>query len=145
MTKVDGLTEDGLTHQIARTNVVLASLVVLTGHTADGSITVAEFYEPAVSDDRLAMLKAAAAMQTELSLSISVSDPMIWDASHGLRARANELSKTRDLSDVLLGVDRIVQDWLLLIHGKGPQLLALTDQLLERGELPLSEIHASLA
>lgn len=143
--KVEGLTDRGHRHQLARLNVVMAALAILSRDCPDGVVTTAEPYIPPVSKEKLALLKAATAMQTELSLSISVSDPMIWDASHGFAERAHEIAKHRELTDVIVGVDNILHDYLQLLAGKGPLLSELAEELIEKGQLPVSLICERLA
>jgi hypothetical protein len=143
--KVEEHTELGYMHQLARLNVVMAALAILTGVCTEGALTTTEPYVPPVSKEKLALLKASVAMQTELSLSISVSDPMIWDASHGFAERAQTIAKHRELTDIVVGVDHILHEYLQLLAGKGPQLTALADELIAKGHLPISSVAEGLA
>jgi hypothetical protein len=132
------------THPQAHINIVMAALALLTGSCSEGVVSSTEPYLPNASRDRIALLEAATAIQSEVSLSIFASDPLIGDAIHVLGRHTRKKAPDDGQTALVLQVDRMINEWVSMLAGRGPQLNALAELLVERGELPLAEIGERL-
>jgi len=136
----EGFASDRHTFAQAHVNVVMASLALLTGSCATGTVTCGSPFEPEVEHGTRALLEAATAMQTEVSLSIFASDPLIKDASSELRHQVDHVRSTEEMELMILGTDALIQEWLGLLNGRGQELEALANLLVAKGSLTLPEI-----
>ena len=93
--------------------------------------------------NRAALLEAATAIQTEVSLSIVASDPLIAEAARGLASATTGRGEDAR-ENAVIEVDRVLQHWVSLLEGRGQQLDDIADLISKRGEVSLEEIAALL-
>lgn len=83
-------------------------------------------------------------MQTEVSLSIFVSDPLIADASRQFAAIVQERGRGNVPEEAVLMTDRIIHELVSMLDGRGPQINEIAEWIVKRGEVPLAEIALHL-
>jgi|GEM_PF-3242439 len=136
----EGFASDRHTFAQAHVNVVMASLALLTGSCATGTVTCGSPFQPDVEHGTRALLEAATAMQTEVSLSIFASDPLIKDASHELAHLVEDVRTAEERVAMVDTTDALLQEWLALLAGRGQELESLANLLVAKGSLTLPEI-----
>ena len=128
------------THGLAHVNAVMATLALLTGTCTTGVVHANVLYQVDATPARIALLEAVTAIQTEVSLSIFASDPLIAEASHGMEFVVESDAAHRTREELVDATDRVVQDWLSLLAGRGQQITEIGDLILSRGEVSIEEI-----
>ena len=135
---------DHPTHGRVHANVVLAALALLTDTPIHGVVRANSPGKIETTAERLALLEAATAIQTEVSLSIVSSDPLIFHASHQLEeSRANSSKSVID-TDNVEATDRTLHGWISLLEGRGDEINAIADSVIEHGEMAVAEIAKRL-
>jgi len=131
------------THGQAHANAVLAVLALLTESCVSGVVRADTPFRPDTHPGRAALLEAATAIQTEVSLSIVASDPLIAEAARGLASATTGRGEDAR-ENAVIEVDRVLQHWVSLLEGRGQQLDDIADLISKRGEVSLEEIAALL-
>lgn len=131
-------------HAQADANAVLAALIVLTGASREGVVKAHEPFHPSIDPERDALLRAAAVMQTEVSLSIIASDPFLGEAASEIAdfRRTHPEAPAEDLVEV---IDNSIHELVDLLRGRAPQLHEISRRLTANGELTLADIELVLA
>jgi hypothetical protein len=117
----------------------MASLALMTGSASSGQVLSDSPYRPNVDRGRVALLEAATAMQTEISLSIRASDPLIGEASHEFELLRTEIGdSTGEL--ITVRADEALHEMISLLDGKRDLLVEVAELLIRRGEVSLEQI-----
>lgn len=131
-------------HAMADANAVLAALTVLTGASRHGVVRADEPFHPSIDHDRDALLRAAAVMQTEVSLSIFASDPFLGEAASEL-ADFRQHHPEAPMERLVEEIDKSVHELVTLLNGRAAQLHEISRRLTTNGELTLADVELILA
>jgi hypothetical protein len=128
------------THGLVHVNAVMAVLALLTGSCTQGFVRSDKLFVADASPERVARLEAATAIQTEVSLSIDASDPLIDDASNrlGTFLAANPTFESRER--MVVATDELLHEWVSLLDGRGNEINEVAALIALRGEVSLEEI-----
>jgi len=126
---------------MAYVNAVIAALTVLTGVSSDGLVSATEPFRPHESLATDEILVAAAA-QSELTLSIYSSDPLIAEAAANLSSRVRPGSSSEKFVE---RIDGQIHQWVDLLDGKAPVLREIAHQLIAKGTMSIDEVAVLLA
>lgn len=124
-------------------NALLAVLTALICPNAEGVVTATEPYRPAVTDTEFTLIEVVAVSQTEVSLSIYATDPMLQDGAERLRELI-PLQTDEEMVQTVNFVDHMIHEKAALLTGRREQVLEVAELLRRNGHVDLRQVKALL-
>ena len=132
-------------HEQVRANVVMATLALMTGTPAIGVVRADTAFRVEAPESYFALLEVATAVQTEVSLSIYSSDPLLAEAVKILEKHISDRGEFERQEVAIIETDRILQQWISMISGRGQEMNEVAEWIYKNGEISLADLADRLA
>ena len=131
-------------HEQVRANVVMATLALMTGTPANGVVRADTAFRVEASKGYLALLEVATAVQTEVSLSIYSSDPLLAEAAKIIEKHIVARGEFERQEKAIVETDQILHQWISMISGRGEEMNEIAEWIYRNGEISLVDLAERL-